>query len=266
MDVQILASGSSGNAVVINHNIMIDAGITIRDFKSHNLEDIDTLIISHAHGDHLQKPLTRHLLKKGVKAYFPASVIAKLIEEGMIDIPPLLASKQITPINDELIIKAHELTIRPLPQKHHDIVNYAFVFESDNHRLLYSTDLDTVEATDIGVGLLGQGMFDTILLEGNYDENYLREYIAYIVSLVPGEEHPDKFTNEELDSWVRSHYHILPQDVAQNAFRAIQNRRHLSKQQARAYAQTHLNEGGKYYEIHRSNMFYQKPEGWLYEN
>lgn len=265
MDVKILATGSSGNSVIINNKIMIDAGITIRDFKSHNLDDVDTLIITHVHGDHMQKPLTRHLLKKGIKAYFPADVIAKLIEEDMLDIPPLLANKQITPITNDLIIDAHGLRIRPLPQKHHDIINYALIFESEKHRLLYATDLDTVEATDVGVGLLGQGKFDTLLLEGNYDETYLREYIAYIVSLVPGEEHPDKFTNDELDSWVRSHYHILPQNDAQNAFRAIQNRRHLSKQQARAFAQTHLNKGGRYYEIHRSSMFYQKPEGWHFE-
>lgn len=266
MDVQILATGSGGNSAVIENKILIDAGITIKEFKTHNLEELDTFLITHVHGDHMKKPLIRHLLKKGLKAYLPADVIAKLIEEDMIDIPSLLTNKQIIPIDHDLIIEAHGITIKPLPQKHHDIINYAFIFETEDHRLLYSTDLDTLEPTDQGVGLIGQGMFDTILLEGNYDEHYLREYIAYIISLVPGEEHPDKFTNEELDDWVRSHYHILPQDVAQNAFRAIQNRRHLSKQQARAFAQTHLNPGGRYYEIHRSSMFYQKPEGWHYED
>jgi hypothetical protein len=38
--------------------------------------------------------------------------------------------------------------------------------------------------------------------------------------------------------------------------------RHLSKQQARAYVQDHLKEDGKYYEIHRSSMFYERPSDW----
>lgn len=265
MDVQILATGSGGNAVVIDDMFLIDAGITIKTYKSHELEGIEAFAITHAHGDHMQKPLVRYLLRQGLHAHLPADVIAALIEEDMVDITPLINSGQIIPMAPEKEFEIGGITITPKAQKHHDVTNHALVLENGKHRLLYATDLDTVEPTDIGVGLLDLGMFDTIMLEGNYDEVYLREYIEYIISLVPKEERPSDFTNDELDAWVRTHYRNLPRDVAQNAFRAIQNRRHLSKQQARAYAKTRLNEGGKYYEIHRSSMFYQKPDDWYFE-
>lgn len=265
MDVRILATGSGGNASVIEGKFLIDAGITIKAYKQYHLKDIKAFAITHAHGDHMKKPLVRYLLRQGLKAYLPADVIAALIEEDMVDVTPLINGGQIIPMEPEKSFEIDEIKITPKAQKHHDVTNHALVLENGTHRLLYATDLDTVEPTNIGVGLLDLGMFDTIMLEGNYDEVYLREYIEYIISLVPKEEHPSDFTNDELDAWVRTHYRSLPRDVAQNAFRAIQNRRHLSKQQARAYVKTRLNKGGKYYEIHRSSMFYQKPDDWYFE-
>ena len=143
-----------------------------------------------------------------------------------------------------------QLTMSAHPQKHHDIVNYALVFEEEGERLLYSTDLDSLEPTDVGEGLMHLGMFDTILLEGNYDEPYLRSYIEYMISIAPEAQDPGAMDNTELELWVKRNYRMLPEDVARNAFRAIQNHRHLSKQQARAYAATHLKPGGSYYIFH----------------
>lgn len=264
MHVQILATGSSGNCVVVDHSILIDAGISIKAFQSFGLpaQNIKALIITHKHGDHMKLPLVRYLLTQGVSAYLPAEVIGELTKEGMLDMTPLLASGQVIPVRPETIFHVDGIRIDAYPQKHHDLVNYAFVLTKGNDRLLYCTDLDTVEATEVGVGLLHLGQFDTILLEGNYDEPYLREYIEYIISLVPEAEDPRNASDEDLERWVKTNYRNLPDEVARNAFRAIQNHRHLSKQQARAYALGHLKPKGAYYEIHRSRQFYEKPEDW----
>ena len=114
----------------------------------------------------------------------------------------------------------------------------------------------------MGEGLMHLGMFDIIMLEGNYDEPYLRAYIEHMISIAPEATNPDEMDNNELEQWVKRNYRFLPDDIARNAFRAIQNHRHLSKQQARAYASTHLKPGGIYYEIHRSSTFYEEPVGW----
>ena len=72
----------------------------------------------------------------------------------------------------------------------------------------------------------------------------------------------ETLTSDELNKWVRKNYPLIPRDMAGGLFRAVQNMRHLSKQQARAYVRDHLKPGGKYYEIHRSSMFYERPSDW----
>lgn len=210
----------------------------------------------------MKKAFLRYLITEGVSAWLPGDTIGELIAEEKLDVVPFLASGQIRKIEAEQPYMLSDITLTPYPQKHHDLVNYAFVLEKKQERLLYSTDLDTVEASAIGVGLLHLGQFDTILLEGNYDEPYLREYIEYMVSMVPEAEDPTKQSDLDLENWVKANYRSLPDEVARNAFRAIQNHRHLSKQQARAYVRKHLKPGGHYYELHRSSQFYEKPEGW----
>ena len=267
MDVQILATGSGGNCVLIGGHILIDAGITKKAFLEWGLSpgQLSVMAITHKHGDHMKTPLVRFLLESGVKAFLPPAVIAELENEGKIQTTPLIANGQVTVIDGKSSFQAGGVRMTPYPQEHYDIVNYAFVLEDGRERLLYSTDLDTVDATEKGVGLLHLGMFDTILLEGNYDETYLRSYIEYMVSLVPQAQDPAKSSDADLEKWVRANYRSLPDEVARNAFRAIQNHRHLSKQQARAYVMEHLKRDGAYYEIHRSSQFYEEPEGWREE-
>lgn len=266
MDVRILATGSSGNSVLIDNRVVVDLGLTIKNYKSYGFENIEAVIITHPHGDHMKLPLVRHLLKEGMTMYLPALVISAIVSENKVDVPSLINSGQIIVMESQQTFHIGDISVTPHPQKHYDIVNYALVMEKGDKRLLYATDLDTVEPSDIGVGLLDLGIFDVILLEGNYDEIYLREYIEYMVSLVPSASSPDLLTDDELEKWVRANYRHLPQEISRNAFRAIQNHRHLSKQQARAYASTHLRQGGQYYEIHRSSMFYQAPEDWYQED
>ncbi len=263
MNVQILATGSSGNSVCIDDAFLIDAGISVKEFRAYQLPTLKGFAITHKHTDHMKLPLVRRLLTDGIKAWLPPDIVGELTKEGKLDVEPLLGSGQITLLQPDVTYPLYEdVTLTVYPQKHHDIVNYAFVLEKGDDRLLYSTDLDTVEATEMGVGLLHLGQFDTILLEGNYDESYLRAYIEYMVSLVPEAENPKEQSDADLEAWVKANYRKLPDEIARNAFRAIQNHRHLSKQQARAYAAVHLKPNGRYYEIHRSRQFYEEPEGW----
>lgn len=265
ISVRILATGSSGNCVLIGGHILVDAGITFKHFNEFDipLESISCCIITHKHGDHMNKPFVRKLLTSGIPVIMSEDSAADLQMEGKLDVEKYVEDKMISflragedyKFGTNLIMTAH-------PQKHHDIINYALVFTDPNQRLLYSTDLDSLEPSDTGEGLMHLGMFDTILLEGNYDEPYLRSYIEYMISIAPEAENPGIMDNNELELWVKRNYRKLPDDVARNAFRAIQNHRHLSKQQARAYAATHLKPNGSYYEIHRSSTFYEEPIGW----
>lgn len=60
MKITVLASGSKGNSTLIEtktKNILIDAGITLKDFESRvnkNNIDIDIILITHSHSDHIK--------------------------------------------------------------------------------------------------------------------------------------------------------------------------------------------------------------------
>lgn len=266
IDVRILATGSSGNCVLVGKSILVDAGITFKHFNEFGigLEQISCCIVTHKHGDHMNKPFVRKLLTSSIPVIMSQDAAADLQTEGKINVEAYVNQNLIRFLCKDEVYRLNdgELTMSAHPQKHHDIVNYALVFEDDATRMLYSTDLDSLEPTDTGEGLMHLGMFDILMLEGNYDEPYLRSYIEYMISIAPEAEDPGEMDNNELERWVKNNYKLLPDEVARNAFRAIQNHRHLSKQQARAYAATHLKPGGSYYEIHRSSTFYEEPVGW----
>lgn len=273
IDVRILATGSSGNCVLIGGMVLVDAGIPFKHFCEHDipLEQLSCCIITHKHGDHMNKPFVRKLLTNNIPVIMSEDSAADLATEGKINVEEYVEKRLIQFLRKDKLYKFDmyrsngTLCMTAHPQKHHDIINYALVFTDNEQRLLYSTDLDSLEPSDVGEGLIHLGMFDTILLEGNYDELYLRSYIEYMISIAPEATNPDEMDNNELEQWVKRNYKLLPDEVARNAFRAIQNHRHLSKQQARAYASTHLKPGGTYYEIHRSGTFYEEPVGWKEE-
>lgn len=74
----ILASGSKGNATVIQTNgtaILIDAGIGIMEMERRletldiRLADISALIVTHLHGDHLRESIIRACAKNNLPIY-----------------------------------------------------------------------------------------------------------------------------------------------------------------------------------------------------
>ena len=260
-NVKIFSTGSEGNCIQID-NVLIDIGLTKKKLTNLGVDfdSITDVFVTHKHGDHYNDPLFRYLQEEDKKMYisqdtFNSKEIAltdnlTIYEESPKEI--VIGSKKYPKY------KCGELTVIPVPQKHFDIVNYALVIEKGDYRLLYSTDLDTLSPSDLGDGLLHLGMFDTILLEGNYDEHYLRQYIGEHLKLIHADLKPETMTDEELESFVKGRYKSLPKELSQLLFRAVQNMRHLSKEQARSYVRQHLKESGQYFEIHRSSKFYER--------
>ena len=258
MSYRLLATGSSGNSLLVE-NILIDAGLNRKRMSELvDLNSIEYVLVSHHHDDHCNLPFLRYCIQEGKQMYLPQGVIQRIQNEGKLD---PLEFQNVTIIKAE-IYQLGDYSVKCRPQKHHDIINYSFEVEKTDFRLLYSTDLDTLSKSDKGDGLYELDPFDVIFLEGNYDEEWLRTYIISTISSVDDEFDYEMLNSDELNSWVRQHYRVLPKSLSRGLFRAVQNMRHLSKQQARVYVQQHLKPGGKYYEIHRSSMFYEQPNDW----
>lgn len=275
--LRIIASGSSGNCVRVG-SILIDFGIPKKAFLAAGEDPttITDLFISHRHSDHFNPASIAWAFQQGWRVHLPQDALDLFLSERGSKFNRAMFETQIdvtrsrigqpqsnTPLDNYII---GDIQVELVPQKHDDVTSYAFVFThsegGETYRMLYSTDLDTLEPTDVGEGLYHLGMFDTIVLEGNYDETWLREYIETIVETIDPTTDASTPTDEELRQWANHNYESLTKEYRRGLYRALQNRRHLSKQQARAYVKRHLKPGGTYYEVHRSGQFYEKPWDW----
>ena len=66
MKYEIIATGSKGNAVLIN-DILVDCGIPFKRLKPY-LYEVNTLLITHEHSDHV-KATTLRAIKKHFSKY-----------------------------------------------------------------------------------------------------------------------------------------------------------------------------------------------------
>lgn len=275
--LRIIASGSSGNCVRVG-SILIDFGIPKKAFLAAGEDPtaITDLFISHRHSDHFNPASIAWAFQQGWRVHLPQDALDLFLSERGTKFNREMFETQIdvtrsrigqpqmnTPLDGYTV---GDIYVELIPQKHDDVTSYAFVLthtEGDKtYRMLYSTDLDTLEPTDVGEGLYHLGMFDVIVLEGNYDETWLREYIETIVETIDPTTDASTLTDDELRQWANRNYESLTKEYRRGLYRALQNRRHLSKQQARAYVKRHLKPGGTYYEVHRSGQFYEKPWDW----
>ena len=280
-DVNIISTGSKGNCVVIDDKIVLDAGLSKKKVteSGYDLDNMEFLFVSHKHADHKNLAFIKFAIEKKreveyngkfekvpqVAVHIPRAVYDELRDHYKTFEPDDHDNIFVHYDTEEVQLTTtdgQDYILRKHAQKHYDIINYAIVIEHDGERMLYVTDLDTVEPTDVGPGLTSLGMFDTIVMEGNYDEIWLRDYINIAGAALDDELDLSSYNDEELDKYVRENYRHIPKEISAGLFRAVQNMRHLSKQQARAFVRNHLNKGGVYYEVHRSSMFYERPEGW----
>ena len=63
MEYKVIQSGSKGNAVIINNNILVDCGVPYAKLKDY-LKDIEYLFITHKHSDHLKKSTFKSIRNK----------------------------------------------------------------------------------------------------------------------------------------------------------------------------------------------------------
>ena len=136
MKVSVLSSGSKGNCTYIetnNHKILIDIGTSSlyveKSLKSIgiNPEDIDMILITHAHIDHVNG------LRVFSKKYNPLVYISdKILKESNLKIENVSSE-------EEILIK-NDVSIRSI-RLSHDVTDIkGYVIEEENSSMVYITD------------------------------------------------------------------------------------------------------------------------------
>lgn len=157
MTYNILGTGSSGNCIIIENNIMLDCGLSYKKIKSY-LKNIKLIFISHRHTDHLLPTTIKQIAYNFPTIKFVYNendyYIFDILFNNGVDIRNMYCIKQNSWYDAGICkIKIEELK--------HDVLNSACHLEINGKKLLYVTDTSSVNH----IQALN---YDTYLIEANY--------------------------------------------------------------------------------------------------
>lgn len=162
MICKIIASGSKGNASVLNNHILIDCGVPFRmlgeDYKALNL-----VLLTHIHGDHFNPNTIKqlHFLRPTLRFVCGPWLVEPM---SMLGISPRVVDW----IDDETGICYSPGFSVEADYVPHDVPNCAWKISDGGESAFYATDcasLDGVKARS----------YDLYLIEANYGEEEIRQ-------------------------------------------------------------------------------------------
>lgn len=141
MTYDILATGSSGNAVVINGEILIDIGVPMKTLReSGYIKSLKLVLLTHEHGDHFNPATARALHKERPALRFGCCewMVKPLLEAGVgkrsIDVYELHRGRWYPSFCDAF----------PVPLVH-DVQNCGYIISQYGERIFYATDTGTLD-------------------------------------------------------------------------------------------------------------------------
>ena len=165
MTCNIIATGSKGNAILLNGEYLLDCGVPFSKLKN-VYKDIQVVFLSHQHLDHINPKTVLRIHKERPAVRFACGPwMSELLREigiadNRIDVFWL---GELYGYGSSVLAKCVEIP--------HDVRNCAWDIQIDGESVFYATDCGTlagIEARDR----------DLYLVEGNYKESELQERIA----------------------------------------------------------------------------------------
>lgn len=160
MTFNVIATGSKGNAVVINGSILIDIGVPFKALEPVK-KDLKLVLLTHAHGDHFKPRTVRALHKERPTLRWGCCewMVGPLLEAGVNSrfIDFLIPGYEVF-YNDFCYIKPEPLV--------HDVQNCGYHITMNGERLFYATDTATLD------GVEAKG-YDLYLIEANHTREEL---------------------------------------------------------------------------------------------
>lgn len=165
MDIQVIASGSSGNCCRVSDGktaVLIDAGIAlnrIREALNFNLHTIEGMLLTHEHGDHAKS--AAKLIKSGISVYSSEGTLKSLDLRGH----HAKTVKNLVPFD------IGTLKVMPLETVHDaaEPLGFLIISKYTKESLLYFTDTSYFKYVISNVNYL--------CAECNYDDKTLGENI-----------------------------------------------------------------------------------------
>jgi L-ascorbate metabolism protein UlaG (beta-lactamase superfamily) len=192
--VEVIATGSKGNAVVLGGVILIDCGVPFKKLEPY-AQQVQLVLCTHRHGDHFNPTTIRRLHQERPALRFGCCywLVEYLIAAGVA--PANIDVYDIGPMYD---YGAMQVESFPLV---HDVQNCGYKIHMNGERILYATDTGTMDHVEA----MG---FDWYLIEANHMEHEITERIQrkteageFVYEYRAAENH---LSRESADLWLAS--------------------------------------------------------------
>ena len=166
MEYEIIATGSKGNAVVINGHILIDCGVSFLKIRP-VMRNLDLVLLTHIHSDHFNPATVRTLhrnrpaLRFGCCEWMVGPLVNAGVDTNSIDVYEC---------DDLPYIYGKRFSVRPV-RLTHNVPNCGYVVVENSETLFYATDTGSLD----GISLPN---LDIYLIEGNHTEAEIEAAIA----------------------------------------------------------------------------------------
>lgn len=151
MTYDIIASGSSGNAVVINGKILIDVGVPMKKLReSGYIKSLKLVLLTHEHGDHFNASAVLALHKERPALRFCCCewMVPHLLESG-VDKRVIDVARFTEPVQTSQALIYNNLSIVSPEPLVHDVLNCGWKIGIGGEWLFYATDTATLDHLEI---------------------------------------------------------------------------------------------------------------------
>lgn len=160
----IIATGSTGNAVIYFDTILVDCGVTYASLKPF-VNDLQIVLISHAHSDHFNQATLK-------KLQFERPSLRIASGEHMIE--HLNGFRNVDILKPRTMYHYNAFAVSPVIL-YHDIPNFGYRIIKDGKKIFHATDTNHLQ------GIEAKG-YDLYSIEANYNEETVWEKIQEMES------------------------------------------------------------------------------------
>lgn len=169
IDVNVISTGSQGNAVLLNHTILVDCGVSFTALKPY-ARDLKLVLLTHIHTDHFRRSTLKKLhqerptLRFGCGRWLVKPLVDLGVRPGQIDVLDYGGRYQYPGVSVEPVPLVHDV-----PNCGYKL-HFADINFSPPTHILYATD--TVNLNGISAKA-----YDLYLLEANYRKDEIEARI-----------------------------------------------------------------------------------------
>lgn len=164
MEFKIISTGSKGNAVILNDEILIDCGVPYKAIKPY-VKGLKLVLLTHQHSDHFKPETIRKLamerpsLRFGCGKWLLSSVLACGARKSNIDI--------YTPNTKNRYTDGLQLIMIPLK---HNVSNCGYKLYLNGEKIFYATDCNNLDG-------INAPNYDLYMIEANYEDEEIQHRI-----------------------------------------------------------------------------------------